>query len=193
MKWIDRRLRACRIGRVVRLIPNSCRLLDIGCGDGTLLEKVRERVQTGVGIDPEFESLRSSGSLRFYRGVFPEDLPEDETRFDIVTAAAVLEHIPQEHLLEFAASLASVMTPRGRVIATVPSRHVDRILAVLSRLHAIDGLALEQHHGMEWTEITAALETSGFRLSMHRPFQLGLNNLLVFQRTDVDRREDLPQ
>lgn len=75
------------------------------------------------------------------------------------------------------------MAPGGRIIATVPEPAVDRIVDVLLRLGLADGMALHEHHGFSPSETRAIFEPAGFRLLAHRRFQLGLNNLFVFERT----------
>ncbi|HEY7819578.1 MAG TPA: hypothetical protein VIG29_15255, partial [Vicinamibacteria bacterium] len=52
----------------------------------------------------------------------------------------------------------------------------------LKFLRLIDGMALDEHHGFEPSDTPAIFSGFGLRLVRRRKFQLGLNNLFVFQR-----------
>jgi len=68
------------------------------------------------------------------------------------------------------------------VILTVPSPLVDHILALLRFLGLIDAMTLEQHYGFDPRQTVPLFNSSGFRLIRHRKFELGLNNLFVFEK-----------
>jgi hypothetical protein len=74
------------------------------------------------------------------------------------------------------------LKPNGRLIITVPSPMVDHVLKVLKFLRLIDGMSLEEHHGFEVHQTTAIFPAKDFRLVKRKRFQLGLNNLFVFER-----------
>jgi hypothetical protein len=70
----------------------------------------------------------------------------------------------------------------GRVVITVPSLMVDRILSILLVLRLVDGMSLEEHHGFSPDELPEIFLPEGFRLGKAQKFQLGLNNLFIFER-----------
>jgi hypothetical protein len=115
------------------------------------------------------------------RGLFPQELPDDR-KFDVITMLAVLEHIPppQQHAL--ATDCYRYLSPKGRVVITVPSEQVDAVLAILRSLRLVHGMSLEEHYGFQAKQTPAIFEPRGFSLLKHKTFQLGLNNLYVFQR-----------
>jgi SAM-dependent methyltransferase len=156
-------------------------VLDIGSHDGALFRAASGRIREGIGIDPEIPASRAVEGGRLIRGWFPADLPDSEP-FDAICLLAVLEHIPSEVQARFARACARSLRPRGRLIITVPAPAVDRILAVLTALRLVDGMSLEQHYGFEPRMTPGIFEPAGFELVAHRTFQLGLNNLFVFER-----------
>ena len=76
-------------------------LLDVGCGEGVLVQRWAQRIGTGrvVGIDLEEDSIQAgwrehqAPNLE-YRVVSGESLPFAEGEFDMVSAIEVLEHVP---------------------------------------------------------------------------------------------------
>jgi 2-polyprenyl-3-methyl-5-hydroxy-6-metoxy-1,4-benzoquinol methylase len=183
MKKLDKYLQNERIKRVKPFIQNNSLVLDIGCFDGVLFRQIESQIQFGYGIDPLLEKEIKNEKYYLLPGKFPEDLPKGIGPFDVITALAVFEHISPEVQLSFADACRHYLTPGGRVIITVPSNYVDKILDFLLRVGLVDGMAVEQHHDFNPTLTTAIFAQAGFKIEYKRKFQLGLNNLFVFQRT----------
>jgi SAM-dependent methyltransferase len=76
-------------------------LLDVGCGEGVLVEKwarrLRDRRVVGIDLDdPQLHAQwrqRTAPNLE-YRVMKAENLPFTEDEFDVATAIEVLEHVP---------------------------------------------------------------------------------------------------
>jgi SAM-dependent methyltransferase len=180
MTKIDRLLQRWRFAKAARFIPKGARVLDVGSDDGAMFDYLGDRIEKGLGIDHAVPSVASNGRWRVIAGTFPDDVPDE--RFDVITALAVLEHIPDDRLAPFRDACIERLVPGGRFIATVPSPAVDRILHVLERLKLIHGMALHEHHGFEATSTPAVFSAPQLRLKRARRFQLGLNHLFVFER-----------
>ncbi|HWG15943.1 MAG TPA: class I SAM-dependent methyltransferase [Streptosporangiaceae bacterium] len=171
-----------RIQKALAELSGVKRLLDIGTHDGTLF---RETGATGVGIDPELIDGPAPDGVTMVRGFFPSDLPAPPDQpFDAATALAVVEHIPEEELATWAKSLAGMIAPGGAVVITVPAPAVDKILHVLIALRLIAGIEAHQHHGFKPSDLETIFAAPHWRLSKHQRFQLGLNHLYVFERTN---------
>jgi predicted SAM-dependent methyltransferase len=95
---------------------------------------------------------------------------------------AVLEHIPREEQVQLSKEFYHYLEAKGRVIITVPSSFVDHILWVLSKLRLVDGMSLGEHYGFKANETPALFNLEQFKLIKHKKFQLGLNNLFVFEK-----------
>jgi SAM-dependent methyltransferase len=157
-------------------------VLDVGCFDSSLFRRLGSRLGEGVGIDPLVQQRTVGERFCIEPGEFP-DAVSNESAFDVITMLAVLEHVPDGEIDRWTRSCLQLLRPGGRVVATVPSPAVDRILGVLFRLHLTDGMGegvLEQHHGASPVALVEAFVDAGFRLEKRARFELGLNNLFVF-------------
>ena len=176
-------LQRWRIAVAAPWIPDGARVLDVGCADGALFTVLRGKIGGGVGLDPNAPLSAVHDGVRYIRGTFPADAPTDPAdRFDAITMLAVIEHLPEASHPAVADAAARLLREGGRLIATVPEPAVDRIVQLLQRLGLAEGMELHEHHGFEAARTRAIFEPAGFRLLRHRRFQLGLNNLFVFER-----------
>lgn len=182
MMFLDRRLQDWRIRMAKRWLRYGDRVLDVGCADGTLFRRV-SWLQDGVGIDPTVENERSHGSHRLVRGRFPDDLDTGRP-FDAIVALAVFEHVPEGESGRFADGCRRLLRPGGRVVMTVPSPVVDRILHLLMHMRLVAGMEAHQHWGLRPSHVPAIFEAYGLRLEHHRRFELGVNHLFVFSLGD---------
>ena len=124
-----------------QLPPGAVSALDVGCGTGNLMRALATRVPRVEGIDRDPAMAARSGARR--ADLF--DLPA-EPGYDVVTAVAVLHHLPLEPAL---ARLRSLLRPGGRLVvvgcyrqATAADRAVD-LLAVPANLAV--GLLASRH------------------------------------------------
>jgi 2-polyprenyl-3-methyl-5-hydroxy-6-metoxy-1,4-benzoquinol methylase len=110
------------VERVTAFTPDrAASVLDIGCGTGALLVRMRERGYTSLaGIDIAPPSAMPG--MRFY------SLDLDDPRFpladgsiDLALAVEVLEHI--ENVGAFLAEIRRVLSPKGRLLLTTPNVH----------------------------------------------------------------------
>ncbi len=108
-----------RISGRYRALDSSSTVLDVGCGAGTFLARVREQCgSTVVGVD--FVDLADRPALRdveFHCGLF-YDQDVGTNRFDLVTMWHFLEHdyAPLQSLV----SAREALTDDGRLIIEVP-------------------------------------------------------------------------
>jgi SAM-dependent methyltransferase len=182
MKLGDRVLQQWRIRRAARVIPDGARVLDVGCFDDRLFLHLGRRLGSGsVGLDPLLPQPVEAPRFRLVSGHFP-DACTAEASFDVITMLAVLEHVASADLPRWAAACSRLLVPGGVVVATVPAPLVDAILETLIRLRILDGMSTEEHHGFEPDMAPRVFEDAGFRLTRRTQFQLGLNNLFVFEK-----------
>jgi ubiquinone/menaquinone biosynthesis C-methylase UbiE len=172
--------------RYVAALPHlkkGARVCDLGCGPGApFLEYAKSRVGQGIGID-DVRETSGNGHWKIVVGDITKPLPLPESGFDHVTMLAVLEHLPSpEPVLREA---FRVLAPGGSLIMTWPQGMVDPMLKFFSRLGMVaDEMGFEEHQKrIPLADLQGLLRRIGFTKFYHRRFELGLNNLLVAEKS----------
>jgi SAM-dependent methyltransferase len=125
----DRPSRAAFLLRVIRLhFPSDrdVRILDLGCGAGTLMHFLREAGYTRVtGIDSSPEQVAAAGSIAIpgvERGdILPFVRGLDEGSVDVVVTWDVIEHLTKGELAPLSDDVFRILSPRGRWIIHAPN------------------------------------------------------------------------
>lgn len=132
-------------------------VLDFGCGEGFLLDKMSERgvdLSGYVGIDLRADALdfarRRHAEATFVQADIFE-WPTDARNFDLVIASEVLEHLPEpEAALRRLVELCS-----GQLLLTVPHEPWFRLLNLM-RGRDIMRLGNHPEHVQQWNPRTFA-------------------------------------
>lgn len=109
-------------GLLISFMKKNKKLLDVGCGTGTITSTLRDALSLDVvGVEPHperAEQARTEG-LNVITGVYDQTFAQRNEKFDYILFADVLEHLvdPAEMLREVKNSLA----PDGRVLASIPN------------------------------------------------------------------------
>lgn len=109
-------------GQILELLRGrrGLRVLDLGCGDGSLAEHLREAGHTVVGVDRLKHDHIGSRADWFVEADLEQDLPaEVGDGYDVVVCADVLGHVRDpESLLRRAAAR---LRPDGSILVSVPN------------------------------------------------------------------------
>ena len=97
------------------------RVLDIGCGDGLLLQRLAPFAQQVVGIDPDMETILRAqtrliavSNVSLVTGDFlAMPVPSQEERYATVICVATLHHMELRNAL---LKIRQVLAPGGRVL-----------------------------------------------------------------------------
>jgi 2-polyprenyl-3-methyl-5-hydroxy-6-metoxy-1,4-benzoquinol methylase len=104
-----------------RSIHGLGRLLDFGCGNGSFLQRMKERGWIVTGVDASVavvQRLRAERGLRAVAGSLPH--PElGEGTFDVITMRQSLEHVHQP--LEVLRAAHRLLAPGGLLIVSTPN------------------------------------------------------------------------
>jgi len=112
-------------GRIVEVVAPASRMLDVGCGAGVLLGRLRQERGChvcGYDISPVAIAHLAQLGIDGKTGSLPT-IPFPDGTFDVVTATEVLEHLvtPELTLRE----VVRVLQPPGLFLASVPDHYLS--------------------------------------------------------------------
>lgn len=109
-------------GMIAALVQPNARVLDVGCGTGSISKIIVETTGaqlTGIEPDPQRVAVARSRGINALQGFFDEKTIDNLGKFDVVVFADVLEHLPDPAT---ALRLAHhVLKPDGAVVASIPN------------------------------------------------------------------------
>ena len=109
-------------GIVTSMIPIGARVLEVGCGTGSISQIVRDTCRAdvvGIEPDPARAQRAAERGLKVHTGFLSLEAIREVGSFDIVLFADVLEHIPNPHAMLVMSRDA--LKPGGAVIVSVPN------------------------------------------------------------------------
>ncbi|MFC1663153.1 class I SAM-dependent methyltransferase [Patescibacteria group bacterium] len=76
-----------------KIIANNSIVLDVGCGTGGLIEKIKEKPKEIIGLDIDHQALSKNNFITKKILSSAESVPLPEKSIDVVTAEFVIEHL----------------------------------------------------------------------------------------------------
>jgi SAM-dependent methyltransferase len=157
------------------------RVLDVGCGDNMLLRLYRQRnsdqaANESIGADV----TAWADDVMLIENAAKIDFPDSS--FDTVSYIACLNHIPER--VDAMKEASRLLKPGGRVVATMIGSFVGKIGHALwwySEDKERD-MHPDELMGMDVRDVTALMEGAGLKVTEHRRFGYGLNNLFVAEK-----------
>lgn len=123
--------------------PREGRVLDVGCGTGSLMVRLKElgfKDIVGVEANPDAVKIAREKDLEVVEGRFEEGMFEDES-FDLIVTRSVLDHAIEPATL--LATMENILVPGGVLAVEVPN--AGRVF----QRRAFGGFT--PHHLMYWT------------------------------------------
>jgi methionine biosynthesis protein MetW len=109
-------------GVIAGMIPRGARVLDVGCGTGSITKLIQDNCDAQViGIEPEFAraDLAKTRGVNVRTGYLDRQTIDQLGLFDVLLFADVLEHLPNPQAILLLAREA--LKPGGFVIISVPN------------------------------------------------------------------------
>lgn len=96
----------------------KCKILEIGCGTGYLLQSFKEKGAEVIGIEPGIENIQRNQNynIEIINDFYPSKKIKEE--FDIIIFSNVLEHIRDTK--EFLINVKKQLKTNGRIYCSVP-------------------------------------------------------------------------
>jgi 2-polyprenyl-3-methyl-5-hydroxy-6-metoxy-1,4-benzoquinol methylase len=160
-------------GVLAAFVPTKGRLLDVGCGTGSVTKLVADVCGVEVlGIEPDARraSVAQKRGLNVRVGVLSTEIIEKIGTFDTVMFADVLEHVADPGALLGIAR--SVLKTGGCVVASVPNvAHWTVRLDILRGRFRYESCGIMDATHLRWfTEegVRLLFDAAGFRIVEHR-------------------------
>jgi 2-polyprenyl-3-methyl-5-hydroxy-6-metoxy-1,4-benzoquinol methylase len=149
---------------------SGMRLLDVGCGNGTLIGLLKPYGFDVLGVDSSAEAAnvaREEHRVRVLSGTLG-DAAFAGNWFDIVTMFHVMEHVSNPR--ELLAEVRRIVKPGGVVIVQVPNLDSWQFRWFGVRWYGLD----VPRHVVDYSQsaILGLLESSGFRITRTKHFNL---------------------
>lgn len=173
------------------------RVLDVGCGTGTLALRLKSAVgESGVvsGIDASPEMIEVAARKARGRGVdldlrveVAERLPFGDGEFDRVTSTLVFHHFPDDVKLASLREIRRVLAPGGRLVVAdfppgggpLPHRVLARLLGLVGHGH------VHAHAHAQARPLPALMEEAGLTDVATLPLD-GHAELIVASRSETE-------
>jgi 2-polyprenyl-3-methyl-5-hydroxy-6-metoxy-1,4-benzoquinol methylase len=158
-------------------------VLDVGCGFGGFLHKLRDRNVRCAGLEfnPRAAETAASNSLRVYPETIHDHASNNPDQYSVVCAFQVLEHI--EAAGDFIADCLKAIKPYGKLIIGVPNN--NPFLFKRDKYHTLN---LPPHHMGLWNKKSLKNLRKVFPV---RPYSFRIEPLFDYGRYFRAQREYL--
>ena len=136
--------------RVAERMPAKARWLDVGCGNGAYLSRLRglyDLELVGVDFAPAAVAVARAAGLDVHEGTL-QDLPLPTASCDVASMWWTLEHVHEPH--DEIARVADLLKPGGVLLVSVPNVASVNARLFRSRWHHLD----PPRHLTLWTPTT---------------------------------------
>ncbi len=108
--------------KLASLVAHTGRVLDVGCGTGSVTEIIKARTSADViGIEPDSDrqAIAVKRGLSVHCGFLTEEFLQEHGPFQTIVFADVLEHLPSPGKIVMLAKKG--LAPGGTIVASVPN------------------------------------------------------------------------
>lgn len=186
-----------RVQEVNLPLGPRCRVLDVGCGAGAILEAICQHYGCrGKGIDVDARRIERARRVRahaeFECGLF--DARHIDQPYDVVLCTAVIEHVVTP--VDFMRSLAAALKPAGSLFVLTPNAACwtyrvlgswwRDLLSVGEHIYLFTPQSLEacaRRAGLRLVAMATDVDHAPFRLTLRPPKQLLVSLWWLYRET----------
>jgi 2-polyprenyl-3-methyl-5-hydroxy-6-metoxy-1,4-benzoquinol methylase len=143
-KWKYYPVYVCKMAFVRKYLHakgSQRQIIDVGCGEGILVEEYREKGFDIVGLDMNYKSAYVN------RGDLTK-LPFADESFDLLTALDVIEHLDFEQQERAFAEIHRILRPGGRALLSIPNlAHIASRVSFLLAGRLLRTSTIDRHKG----------------------------------------------
>ena len=157
--------------KLLALLPQGGRVLDVGCSSGYLAKPLSERgaTVTGLELDPvAAETARQFCDQVLVGNVEEMELPFEPESFDAVVCGDLVEHLRDPRA--FFEKVRPLIKPGGRIVLSTPNiaNWAIRFSLLFGRFRYTERGILDRTHAHLFTRKTLveALEGAGYRVDV---------------------------
>jgi SAM-dependent methyltransferase len=157
--------------RIINVLPHvKGRLLDVGCGNNLLAKTYGN----GIGVDVYDWG---GGAVILHN---PHELPFEDNCFDTITLLASLNHIPDR--CKMLKEIRRIQKVGGQAIVTMINPIIGYLVHRLfwRSEDKVRGMKEGECHGMWSGSLIQMFAKAGYRLSVKRNFEYGINAVYIF-------------
>jgi 2-polyprenyl-3-methyl-5-hydroxy-6-metoxy-1,4-benzoquinol methylase len=157
------------------------KVLDVGCGSGSLAQFVAPENYLGVDLDAVSLSV---ARVRYPQHTFVGELPPPTVAgFDTIVALAVIEHVNQPELFMREMLLRLGPSSRASIVLTTPHPLFDWAHGAGASLGIFSRHAHEEHEAMLGRrQLESLCADCRVIMSVYQKFLFGVNQLAVIRR-----------
>ena len=177
-KFFVKFFRVIRNKKVMKYVPSSTDILDIGCGDDFyLLSSLKDKIKNGIGVDIAVKNMKS-GNITIKKIRIGQKLPFRDMSFDVTTMIAFIEHLDKPE--KVLADCRRVLRKHGIIIITTPMARARPFWELLVKLGLTEEKTSEGHK-QYFSPVTVErlLRKCGFEVMISKKFELGMNYIAV--------------
>jgi len=164
------------------------RLLDLGCGTYPYFLSIADEMEK-YGLDKnlnenckeQFKDIK----LQKFDIENENNIPFQDSYFNVVTMLAVCEHLSRESLSHKLQEIYRILKPGGAVIMTTPALWTAFILNTMAKLRLISSEEIKDHKRLySLSEISILLNQAGFSLEAIKAgyFELFMNTWVIAKK-----------
>ncbi|EKD26736.1 MAG: type 11 methyltransferase [uncultured bacterium] len=202
---IHSRLRSYHLKKYLRQFcknENKIKMLDVGCGLGYLTSVLgKDYFSAGVDFDLHSLQINKNNGLQNMTQSDVINLPFKNNTFDVIICSEVLEHLKDGDDLNLLKELSRVLSEKGIILITVPSKHGVRTYSKLRNLGHSDPDGKEYHHRIGYasqdvrqlTDKTESLKINSIKYSMFLLSELFMDLLkyIYFKKNSLKEHSDI--